>query len=52
MQVLQKHFISVGLCTTPQKWRGTEETRKTSKHYLTGPTLLCSAQSDFSDVGA
>lgn len=46
-----KHLLPVGLCTTTQKRRGTEETRKTSKHYLPRPTVVCSTQSDFSDMG-
>lgn len=45
------YFIPVGLCTTTKKWRGTEETRKTSEHYLPCPTLICSTKSDFSDMG-
>ena len=50
--MLTKYFIPVGLCTTTKKWCGTEETRKTFKHYLTCSSLLCSTQSDFSDMGA
>ncbi len=50
-KILTKHFIPSGLCTTTKKWRGTEETRKTSKHYLPCPTFLRSTQSNFSDMG-
>lgn len=43
-------FFPVGLCTSSQKWHGTEETRKTSQHHFTCPALLCSTESDFSDL--
>lgn len=45
-------FFPVGLCTSSQKWHGAEETRKTSQHHFTCPALLCSTESDFSDLVA
>lgn len=44
-------FTPAGLRTATQKWRRTEETRTASKHHLPGPSLLCGAQSDHSNVG-
>lgn len=51
LKIPAKHFTPAGLCTTTKKWSGTEETGKTSKHYLPCPSLLCSTQSDFSNMG-
>lgn len=51
VMMLKKHFISLGVCTSAKKWCGTEETGKTSKHYLPCPSLFCSTKSNFSDMG-